>query len=156
MYRAGFLGQPAGGFSGVTDVQGLGALAVSVMEKKLSLPFAAAFIRGIFCNMLVILAVIMSAMARDVTGKMLACMAPVMAFVAIGFEHCVANMFLIPAGLLVAGVPLSGFGVVFDNIIPVTLGNIAGGIIILFIHPNRIRQIGILIKSRSHKQGAGK
>ena len=89
--------------AGLFDGGGMGELAVSIAAKKLALPFEQALIRGIFCNMLVILAVIMAAMARDIVSKMLCCVVPVMAFVAIGFEHCVANMFLIPIGLFVDG-----------------------------------------------------
>ena len=141
VYRAGFFGVPSGGFSGIAEMNGLGELAAAVAVKKISLSFGTAFLRGVFCNMLVILAVILSAMAKDITSKMLCCMVPVMAFVAIGFEHCVANMFLIPIGLLVNGVDFPGQFSMFVNILPVTLGNIVGGILILFIHPNRIRQI---------------
>jgi formate/nitrite transporter FocA (FNT family) len=64
-----------------------------------------------------------------------------MVFVACGFEHCVANMFLIPAGLFAKGVPLSGQWIMIRNIAPVTLGNIVGGVLILVLHPNRIRQL---------------
>ena len=59
-----------------------------------------ALVRGILCNWLVCLAVFMATAARDITGKMLACYAPIMAFVASGFEHSVANMYFIPTGLL--------------------------------------------------------
>lgn len=148
VYRAGLFGTPTGFFGGVEEIEGIGALAAAVAAKKLVLPFGMALIRGIFCNMLVILAVIMSAMARDITAKMLCCMVPIMAFVAIGFEHCVANMFLIPIGLFVQGADLAGHMSIWVNILPVTIGNIIGGTLILFIHPNRIRQIRNLIRSK--------
>ena len=148
VYRAGFFGEPTGALGGVVDIEGMGALASAVAAKKLSLSFGTAVIRGVFCNMLVILAVIMAAMARDITAKMLCCMVPVMAFVAIGFEHCIANMFLIPIGLFVDGASFAGHMAIWGNIIPVTIGNIAGGVLILFIHPNRLRQIGSLLKRR--------
>lgn len=76
-----------------------------------------------------------------IAAKILCCIVPVMAFVAIGFEHCIANMFLIPIGLLVDGAPLSVHLSNWTNILPVTIGNIFGGVLIMFIHPNRIRQI---------------
>lgn len=120
-------------------------LAAAVAEKKLALTFSEAFIRGFFCNILVLLAIIMSVMARDIISKIFTCLLPVMAFVAIGFEHCVANMFLIPIGLLAGGIPLAEHYVIFGNILPVTLGNIAGGLFILLIHPNRIRQLKVLL-----------
>lgn len=151
VYRAGLFGIPTGFFGGVEDVEGIGALVVAVSAKKIMLPFGAALIRGIFCNMLVILAVIMSAMARDITAKMLCCMAPVMAFVALGFEHCIANMFLIPIGLFVQGASFAEHLSMWGNILPVTIGNIIGGVLILFIHPNRIRQIMNLLKSKRRK-----
>ncbi len=148
VYRSGLFGQPVSLFGGVEEVAGIGQLAVAVAAKKLALPFSAALIRGIFCNILVVLAVIMSAMAKDIISKILCCIFPVMAFVAIGFEHCVANMFLIPIGLFVEGASFAEHLSIWGNILPVTLGNIIGGAVIIFIHPNRIRQIKNLIKKR--------
>jgi len=149
VYKAGLFGTPTGFLGGVGEAEGIGALAAAVAAKKLALPFGAALIRGIFCNMLVILAVIMSAMARDITAKMLCCMVPVMAFVAIGFEHCIANMFLIPIGMLVEGASFAEHMAMWGNILPVTIGNIIGGVLILFLHPNRIRQIKNLLKKKA-------
>jgi formate/nitrite transporter len=120
-------------------------LSVNVAEAKLSLSFSECVIRGILCNMLVILAIIMATMSKDIVSKILCCILPIMTFVACGFEHCVANMYLIPLGLLSKGIPLSDQLVIFKNILPVTLGNIIGGLSILLIHPNRIRQIKFLI-----------
>lgn len=148
VYRAGFFGEPVGAFGGVTEIEGIGALAAAVAGKKIGLSFGTAVIRGVFCNMLVVLAVIMSAMAKDITAKILCCVVPVMAFVAIGFEHCIANMFLIPIGLFVEGASFSGHIAMWGNILPVTIGNIIGGVLILFIHPNRLRQIGSLLKKK--------
>ena len=119
----------------------LGKTAVRVAETKLAMGFSDAFVRGIFCNALVILALIMGTLAKDVVSKIFCCMLPIAAFVACGFEHCVANMFLIPAGLFAKGVPLWNQGIVFNNLVPVTLGNIVGGIALLVMHPNRIRQL---------------
>jgi formate/nitrite transporter len=119
----------------------LGTLAAKVADAKLAQPFGEAFIRGILCNMLVILALIMATLARDIVSKILCCMFPIMTFVACGFEHCVANMFLIPAGLLAKGTPLVSQWVMIGNLVPVTLGNIVGGLLILVLHPNRIRQL---------------
>jgi len=119
----------------------LGKTAVRVAEAKLALGFGDAFVRGIFCNALVILALIMATLAKDVVSKIICCMLPISTFVACGFEHCVANMFLIPVGLFAKGVPLWSQGTVFHNLVPVTLGNIVGGIALLVLHPNRIRQL---------------
>ncbi|MDO3378706.1 formate/nitrite transporter family protein [Geoalkalibacter halelectricus] len=123
--------------------------ALTTAQAKVELSFAAALIRGILCNWLVCLAVFMATAARDVTGKILACYVPIMAFVASGFEHSIANMYFIPTGLLLAGVPgLEAPGLTWGgflaNIIPVTLGNIIGGVIFVgfaywYIHLKALR-----------------
>jgi formate/nitrite transporter len=123
-----------------------GLLAAKVADAKLSIPFGQCFIRGVFCNMLVILAIIMATMSKDIVSKIFCCVLPIMTFVACGFEHCVANMFLIPLGLFAKGVPAIEQFIMFKNILPVTLGNILGGILILLVHPNRIRQIQFLLQ----------
>jgi formate/nitrite transporter FocA (FNT family) len=85
----------------------------------------AAFARGILCNALVCLAVWLTFAARDVAGKILAILWPITAFVALGFEHSVANMFLLPLGLA-AGAE-GGVWPIMKNLVFVTLGNIVGG-----------------------------
>lgn len=109
--------------------------AINIAAAKTRLSFDVALVRGILCNWLVCLAVFMATAARDVAGKLLACYAPIMAFVASGFEHSVANMYFIPTGLLLNG-ELGGaeegltWGNFFvTNLIPVTLGNIIGGVV---------------------------
>lgn len=112
---------------------------VDVFLTKTSLSFVEALIRGILCNILVAIGVYMAYAAKDVGGKILAAVFPVFAFVVMGFEHIVANMFIIPLGLLYPGVTAAYVGVNFDiminiiinNIIPVTIGNFIGGGIIL-------------------------
>ncbi|NLF40913.1 formate/nitrite transporter family protein, partial [bacterium] len=116
----------SGLFGAPGTLNDLGTLSVKTAEAKLSMPFMQAFIRGILCNMLVILAIIMATIAKDVISKIVCCILPIMAFVACGFEHCVANMYLIPAGLFCKGVALSDQWIMFKNIVPVTLGNIVG------------------------------
>ncbi len=109
--------------------------AVGIAAAKCDLSFGVALVRGILCNWLVCLAVFMATAARDIPGKVLACYAPIMAFVASGFEHSVANMYFIPTGLLlkaklgltVPSLTWSNFFV--SNLVPVTLGNIIGGAI---------------------------
>lgn len=109
--------------------------AINIAAAKCQLPFTVALVRGILCNWLVCLAVFMATAARDITGRILACYVPIMAFVASGFEHSVANMYFIPTGLLLAGgtgrvVPgLSWTNFFVANLIPVTLGNILGGVV---------------------------
>lgn len=109
-----------------------GPHAVAIASGKTRLPFVAAFARGVLCNWLVCLAVFMATAARDVPGKILACYVPIMTFVASGFEHSVANMYFIPYGILVntaAVAPIAGldWGGFWANLLPVTLGNVAGG-----------------------------
>ena len=134
IFKSGLLGTQL-------DINRLGQLAIKISENKLNIPFVECFIRGIFCNMLVILAIIMSFFAKDIISKIFCCILPIMVFVASGFEHCVANMYLIPIGLFIKGVPFYKHYIIFQNLIPVTLGNIVGGLLIIIIHPNRIRQL---------------
>jgi len=111
----------------------VGAHAVGIAAAKCQLDYWPAFVRGILCNWLVCLAVFMATAARDIVSKLLACYVPIMAFVASGFEHNVANMYFIPAGLFIdraLGVQTAGLtwgNFLFGNLVPVTLGNIVGG-----------------------------
>lgn len=102
------------------------ATAVAIAQAKVELSFGEAFFRGVLCNALVCLAVWLSYAAHRVSGKILAILFPISAFVALGFEHCVANMYLIPVAMLAGadGVTVNGF---FANLVPVTLGNVVGG-----------------------------
>lgn len=81
---------------------GLGAYTIKVALAKASITPVAGITSGIMCNILVCLAILMAAAAKDVAGKILAIFFPIWAFVICGFEHCVANMFYIPAGMLAA------------------------------------------------------
>jgi formate/nitrite transporter len=131
---------------GLTPV---GAVAVKISETKLQLGFTEALCRGILCNMLVCLAVIMCIASKTVEGKILGIYFPIMAFVASGYEHSVANMYFLPAGLMAKGEFASGFFTMFNNLIPVTIGNIIGGLLIVLLHPKAVERIAhILIKKR--------
>jgi formate transporter len=106
--------------------------AVKIATAKVSLPFWELFFRGILCNVLVCMAVWLSMAGRTVTDKILAVIFPITAFVAAGFEHSIANMYFIPLGILLkpqvpgaaASLDWSGYAA---NLLPVTLGNIVGG-----------------------------
>jgi formate/nitrite transporter len=100
--------------------------ATRIAQAKVGLGFGEAFFRGILCNTLVCLAVWLCFAAHDAGSKILAIVLPISAFVALGFEHSVANMYLIPVAMLAGaeGVGVSGF---IGNMVPVTLGNIVGG-----------------------------
>lgn len=110
--------------------------AVSTAATKAQLGFGDAFLRGILCNVLVCLAVWMSMSATSSGGKLASLYLPIMLFVLCGFEHSIANMYYIPSGIFAAseyGIEAAGlnwFGLV-KNLVPVTLGNIAGGGVIV-------------------------
>jgi len=120
---------------------GVGANALLIANTKVNLGFGEALARGILCNLLVCLAIWLCFSARTVTGKILAILFPITAFVAAGFEHSIANMYFIPMGILMTNQPavLGAAGVAADgvanltwagfvgNLVPVTIGNIIGG-----------------------------
>jgi formate transporter len=133
--------------SGQLDFSGglLGGFTIKNAVYKVGLTFYSAFFMGIMCNWLVCLAVWMSYAAKDVAGKLLAIFFPIWLFVTSGFEHSIANMYYIPAGILAKSNPswvkaaislgvsprdisrLNWHSFVFNNLVPVTLGNIVGG-----------------------------
>jgi len=102
-----------------------GASFVAAGKSVTSLTWAQVFFRAIGCNWLVCLAVYLAIASDDIIGKLIGIWFPIMAFVAIGFEHVVANMFFIPVGIFLGGVTWSQFFI--NNMIPATLGNIIGG-----------------------------
>jgi formate transporter len=116
--------------------------------RKASLGWGQAVALGILCNALVCLAVWLSYGARSLTDKFFAILLPISAFVAAGFEHSVANMYFLPLGLLVKSAAADGFWQTtgassadygdltwahgaFNNLLPVTLGNIFGGAVMV-------------------------
>jgi formate transporter len=124
-----------------------GAIAVfyiNTTAHKLSYTFVEALFLGILCNLMVCLAVWMSLGGRSVLDKMLVCLFPVGLFIASGFEHSIANMFMLPSGVIASQIAppevlakladpkhiaetLTWSNVIFKNLIPVTIGNIIGG-----------------------------
>lgn len=106
---------------------------VSIAQTKVALGFGDAFIRGILCNTLVCLAVWMSFAAKHVEGKVMIAYFPIFIFVLCGFEHSIANIYYLFAGIFtaaeyqIAAESLNLFTVFFNNLLPVTLGNIIGG-----------------------------
>jgi formate/nitrite transporter len=107
-----------------------GGASVAVAGAKTSLGFAPAFVRGLLCNWLVCMAVYLASFAKDATGKMVTIWFLISSFVAMGFEHSVANMFIIPLGIF-SGAAVSWKAFLLKNLLPVTLGNIAGGAIMV-------------------------
>lgn len=109
-------------------------IANTLAHNKVNLSYANCLLSGILCNWLVCMAVYMAQCSKNITGKIFGIVFPISIFIIAGYEHCVANMFFIPCGiiskyLLTAGgfqITLSAF---IKNMIPVTLGNIAGAFI---------------------------
>ena len=128
----------------------LGAYTIKVAAGKAVIPFGKAIISGILCNILVAGAVFMAVCAKDIIGKLFCAFFPIMLFVVCGFEHCVANMYYIPAGIMAASndnyvnVAMEKYGMTAEQIaainwqnffvtnqIPVTIGNIIGGMVFI-------------------------
>lgn len=127
----------------------LGAYTIKVALGKANLSFGKALCSGVLCNLAVCLAVLMGYAAKDIVGKVWAIFFPIFAFVVGGFEHCVANMYYIPAGILAARndayrqAAMELYGIseqalanldvahMVTNLIPVTIGNIIGGMVLV-------------------------
>ena len=126
----------------------LGAFTIKVALGKVTMSFGAAFASGILCNIFVCMAVLMAAAAKDIAGKIWAIFFPILAFIVSGYEHCVANMYYISAGIFAkanstyASAAMESYGYttlqldslnwanfVVKNLIPVTIGNILGGMV---------------------------
>jgi formate transporter len=118
-----------------------GAIAeeyLRIATAKITMPFWTAFFKGVLCNVLVCMAVWMALAGRSVIDKIAAIVFPISAFVAAGFEHSIANMYFIPLamllqtfdniGMTVQTITWAGF---FSNLIPVVMGNIIGGSVLV-------------------------
>ena len=120
----------------------LGAMTVRIAAGKVNMNFGQALVSGIMCNWLVCMAVWLSTGAQTTVGKIFSIFFPIWLFVTAGFEHCVANMFFIPAGIFakeselflsISGIGsedlsnLTWGGMLVNNMLPVTVGNIIGG-----------------------------
>lgn len=99
---------------------------INVAQAKVSMPWHVVLVKGIGANWCVCLAVWLAMSAKSSGAKMFGCWLPVMAFVALGYEHSIANMFFIPAGML-EGANVGIIQMVFDNLLPATIGNVIGG-----------------------------
>ena len=156
----------------------LGAFTIKVGLGKVGLDFGTAFVSGILCNIFVCIAVLMAAAAKDIVGKVFAIFFPILAFVVSGYEHCVANMYYIPAAIFAAADPayvqaaqtaygytaaqleaLNWGNFLVNNLIPVTLGNIAGGMVFVglplyLIHSAKIREEAQINASEQKKKAA--
>ena len=122
--------------AGTATITAFGTRAIAIAGAKTGyvgmMGFYSAFLKGIGCNWLVNLAILLGICADDLIGKFFGIWFPIMAFVSSGLEHSIANMYFIPAGIMTAG--LTGTAISTDwismwmqNLIPVTIGNIVGG-----------------------------
>lgn len=115
----------------------VGIQAVKIAAAKATLPFGEAFFKGVLCNILVCLAVWLVLAGRSIVDRICAIIFPISAFVAAGFEHSVANMYFIPLGILLkervaaGAVEQLNWNGLWINLLPVTLGNIAGGAVLV-------------------------
>ena len=140
--------------SGQFDYSGgmLGGFVIKTAVAKVTQSPMKLFVSANLCNILVCLSVLMANASKDVVGKMLAAFFPILAFVIGGYEHCVANMYYIPAGILamtradyreaamtqygVTAVQMEALSVksfFLTNLVPVTLGNLVGGIVLIAV-----------------------
>ena len=144
----------------------VGVTALMIANAKVNLTFLEAVSKGILCNILVCLAVYLCFSGRSVTDKIIAILFPITAFVALGFEHSIANMYFIPVGILLKYNPqvlaatqeilgeipdlsnLTVYGMIVYNLVPVTIGNIIGGTLFvgiahwfLFLRPAAVEPI---------------
>lgn len=157
-----FLVYSSGQFNYTSNL--LGAYTIKVAMGKVSMSFWSAFCSGILCNIFVCGAVLMAAASKDIAGKVWAIFFPIMAFVVSGYEHCVANMYYIPAGIMAIGneayankameefgytgeklATLNWQSYLVNNAIPVTLGNIVGGMlfvgaILYYVHAKKLKE----------------
>jgi formate/nitrite transporter len=133
VYAGNFIGAAAtavGVYRSGIHVLGNGKVAetaLAIASDKVSLGFGEAFLRGVFGNALVCLAVWLGFSARSNTDKILGIVFPITAFVAAGFEHSIANMYFVPMGMMLSGGDVTWSGFLLGNLLPVTLGNVAGG-----------------------------
>lgn len=155
----------------------LGAYTIKVALGKATISFGKALISGALCNILVCVAVLMAICAKDITGKLLASFFVIMLFVTAGFEHCVANMYYITAGLVAKMNPayvqaamaeygytaeqLSALNIqnfIVGNLVPVTIGNIIGGMLLigiplLYLNREDVKEAVPAMKEEKHERG---
>ena len=118
--------------------------AIAIAVAKTTIPLGSIIIRGILCNIIVVLAVWMATGAKDIVSKIFACWFPITLFVLSGYEHSIANMYFLPMGKFL-GANVSWSQIWLNNIIPVTIGNLFGGAVIvpLFYYVAYIKPVSV-------------
>lgn len=115
---------------GLADLAPLSQAAVSIATAKVTMPWHVVLLKGIGANWLVCLGVWLAMSGDTLTDKALGCWLPVMAFVALGYEHCIANMFYLPLGIM-QGAGITVGQCLWRNLLPATIGNIIGGALLV-------------------------
>ena len=135
VYLGNFLGSVlvAGLCSAAGTLDVVRDAVIATAEMKASLPFGAALLRGVLCNFLVCIAVWMSQVGESAAEKFIGLYGPIFVFVLCGFEHSIANMFYLPAGIFL-GANVGWGGFLLSNLLPVTLGNIVGGCLVGIVY----------------------
>ncbi|MBK8767240.1 MAG: formate/nitrite transporter family protein [Burkholderiaceae bacterium] len=135
---------------------------VRIASAKCAMPLQEAFLKGVLCNLLVCMAVWMATAGRGVIDKVVAIVFPISAFVAAGFEHSIANFYLIPLGMLLQS--LDGVGQALPAItwagfahngLPVILGNLVGGAVLVGLVYHVIYQRSAGVRSLPHEAAKG-
>lgn len=117
-------------YAGLTRPEPYHSAIIGIAEAKCSMPWMVCMVKGIGANWCVCLAVWLALSGHNLMEKALGCFLPVMAFVVLGYEHCIANMFFIPLGML-EGADVTAIQFVWANLIPATVGNIIGGALLV-------------------------
>lgn len=115
---------------GLTSAEPWRSAVIAIAEAKVSMPWMTVFLRGIGANWCVCLALWLAMSGNSLIEKMAGCWFPVMMFVALGYEHSIANMFFIPCGMM-EGADVGVMQAVWCNLVPATLGNIVGGALLV-------------------------
>lgn len=116
--------------TGLLGTEPWSSAVIATGMKKVSLSFGAAFLKGIGANWLVCLALWLGFSSRSMVGRLLGLWLPVMAFVTLGLEHSIANMYYLPMALL-SGADFTVGDMLLRNLLPVTLGNTVGGALLV-------------------------
>lgn len=111
---------------GITSAEPFNSVAVAIAQNKVSPSWLTVFLKGVAANWCVCLAIWLALSSKNFPAKALGCWLPVMTFVVLGYEHCIANMFYLTIGLL-EGADVTVLQCLWRNLVPSTLGNIIGG-----------------------------
>lgn len=122
-------------FAGIFKSEPMQKVIVNIVSNKLALNYSECIFSGFLCNILVIAGIWLSTSSKDSAGKFYGCLFPIMLFVVSGYQHIVANMFLIVTAKIVSPDSINFIGSLFTHFLPVTVGNfLSGGVFLSLIH----------------------